>query len=167
MAPFLKSGMREANELPHFSGFDAAFSMRTVIQQLEQSERVCWVHYPRDMRIKQWTHRKGRVVLLGHAAYSLAPLPLYDSVLPIEDAAALAHALSSYELLPDALAHYVNKRTGRVLAAQDWAWRMHTQASKAGRWQLALRNIWLAGPGRYTFPRSYEQALSAYQLARS
>ncbi|ELR25009.1 FAD binding domain containing protein [Acanthamoeba castellanii str. Neff] len=155
MAPFLKGGAREAREWPSVGGgFEKGFSMRTVVQQVEQSDRTCWVHYPRDMRIKQWTHRAGRVALLGSGAYSTAPLPLHEAALPIEDAAVLAHALATHPLPADALAAYAARRKPRVEAAQDWAWYLHTQATKTGRWQLALRNFWLtAGPGRLTFAR--------------
>jgi 2-polyprenyl-6-methoxyphenol hydroxylase-like FAD-dependent oxidoreductase len=155
MAPFLKGGAREAREWPLLSGFEKGFNMRTVLQQVEQSDRLCWVHYPRDMRIKQWVHRQGRLALLGSGAYSMMPLPLREASLPIEDAAVLAHALASHPLQADALAAYAARRMPRVQAAQDWAWNLHTQATKTGRWQLALRNLWMSGPGRLSFARRH------------
>jgi 2-polyprenyl-6-methoxyphenol hydroxylase-like FAD-dependent oxidoreductase len=163
MAPFLKGGAREGRELPSFPSFGKGFNMRTVLQQVEQGERTCWVHYPRDMRVKQWVHCSGRVALLGSGAYSLAPLPLHEAALPVEDAAVLAHSLASHALPADALAAYASRRMPHVQAAQDWAWKLHSQGAKTSRWQLAFRNLWMPGPGRFSFSRG-QSALARSHL---
>lgn len=163
MAPFMKGGQREVSDLPSFHDFGKAFNMRTVIQQLAQSDRACWVSYPRDMRIRQWIHRSGRVALLGSGAYSLAPLPLYETALSIEDAAVLAHALAAKKHKPDALAHYADRRISRVQTVQDLAWRIHAQTATTSSWQQTWRNFWMAGPGRFTFSRRH-QTLSSSTL---
>jgi len=148
MAPVLKGGEKDKEELPLFPNFGKGFNMRTVINQVEQAEGRCWVHYPRDMRIKQWIHRKDRVVLLGAGAYSMAPLPLHEAGLPIEDAAVLAQSLARSTSVADALAAYTTRRQPRIQAAQDWAWHLHTQAPKSG---TMLGHWWMRGPGRLAF----------------
>ena len=54
--------------------------------------------YPRDMRVKQWANNgpEGTAdVLLGNAAYRMAPFPMHDTSTGIEDAYMLAKRLGA------------------------------------------------------------------------
>lgn len=58
------------------------------------------MRYPRDLRISEWLHGPHRkVLLLGDAAYSMAPYPLHETALPVEDAAVLATALAAPSMI--------------------------------------------------------------------
>jgi salicylate hydroxylase len=75
-----------------------------------------WALYDRRP-LRTWT--RGRVTLLGDAAHPMLPFLAQGGAMAIEDAAVLAHRLSTSANVPQALMAYEGDRLGRTRRVQE------------------------------------------------
>jgi len=101
-------------------------------------------------------HARGRVALLGDAAHPMRPYLAQGAGMAIEDAEALAQALSNGQAVPAALQHYAQNRWQRNARVQARAVRngeiFHMQGLMAAARDTSLK---LLGPALLDVPWLY------------
>jgi 2-polyprenyl-6-methoxyphenol hydroxylase-like FAD-dependent oxidoreductase len=148
-APYMKPTVKPITDFPDPVQFHKAFSTSTIISELPESADQCLVTFPKDLRLKSWGETStspaggaGGTLLIGHAAYEMAPYPLQETALPIEDAAALAHYLSLPGIsTEEAVNRFVGNRRARVEKVQDLAWKTYQRAHPNSRLRFFIRNF--------------------------
>jgi 2-polyprenyl-6-methoxyphenol hydroxylase-like FAD-dependent oxidoreductase len=87
------------------------------------------------------TWSKGRVCLLGDAAHPTTPNLGQGGCMAVEDAVVLAHFLSKYAALAEALAAYERKRVEHTRKIVDASWQFGRVAQLENRFLTWLRDL--------------------------
>lgn len=109
----------------NFEGWDATYN--DILHQVLQSPEAKLVKWPISViaSLPTWTHKSNKMVILGDAAHAMVPFMSQGAAIAVEDAAALAAALSLVEAredVPKALRVLEEVRKVRAEGMQQAGW---------------------------------------------
>lgn len=108
-----------------FGGWDPTCS--EILDQVLQNSEAKLVKWPVSTiaPLPTWTHKSGRIVILGDAAHAMVPFMSQGAAIAVEDAAAVATALSLIKVrgeIPKALRVLEEVRKARAEGMQQASW---------------------------------------------